>query len=132
MLLVAWEVHVWQRIEEKKKKCAKAQGTCQGRGKDRSGDSNSVMLIIWKKTLRQLKAEKAIACNFNLFNETNHELNAKNLRVKIKIIKTWHFYRWASHSCIVHPLSFNPLFLFFPSITMHEPVRHTWDVDCIT
>ena len=74
-------------------RCAKAQGMCWGRGKDRSGDSNSIMLIIWKKALRQLKAVKAIACNFNLFNETNHELNAKNLRVKIKIIKTWYFHR---------------------------------------
>ena len=62
-------------------RCAKAQGMCWGRGKDRSGDSNSIMLIIWKKTLRQLKAVKAIACNFNLINVTNHELNAKNLRV---------------------------------------------------
>lgn len=30
-------------------RCAKAQGMCWGRGKDRSGDSNSIMLIIWKK-----------------------------------------------------------------------------------
>ena len=33
---------------------------------------------------------------------------------------------------IVHPLIFNLLFFFFASITMHEPVRRTWDVDCIT
>ena len=74
-------------------RCAKAQGMCRGRGKGRSGDSNSIMLIIWKKNFRQLKAVNTTACNFNLFNETNHELNANNLRVKIKIIKTWHFHR---------------------------------------
>jgi len=45
--------------------------------------------------MRQLKAVKAIACNFNLFNETNHEWNAKNLRVnkKIKSTKEWQLYK---------------------------------------
>lgn len=62
-------------------RCAKAQGKCQGRGKDQSGDSNSIMLIIWKKT-ETIKAIKATACNFNLFNETNHKLTATNLKVK--------------------------------------------------
>ena len=32
--------------------------------------------------METIKAVKAIAHNFNLFNKTNHKLNAKNLKVK--------------------------------------------------
>ena len=39
-------------------KCAKPQGMCQGRGKDWSGDSNSIMLIIWKKNIEAIKGCK--------------------------------------------------------------------------
>lgn len=44
---------------KKNNKCEKAQGMCQGRGKDRSGDSNSMMLTIWKKNIEAIKGCKS-------------------------------------------------------------------------
>ena len=85
MLPVAWEVqlYMYDTIEERKTTdVQKHRGWAREEEKTNQVIQIAFTLIFWNKTLRQLKAVKAIASN--LFNETNHEWNAKNLRVKKK------------------------------------------------
>ena len=57
MLLVAWEVHVWQRMEERKTTdVQKHRGSA---GEEEKTDQVIQIALCWlfgKKTLRQLKA----------------------------------------------------------------------------
>ena len=80
MPLVAWEVYVWQKMEERKTTNVQNHRGC-AREEEKTDQVIQIALcwLFGKKTLRQLKAVnyKANACNFNLFNETNHELNTK-------------------------------------------------------